>query len=680
MRQQRNILREIAKDNRGSGIVMVLVCMLCVALMGAAMLSMSYTGLRIKVAQRQAEKDFYSAETAVDEIRAGLQGLVSEAIGEAYKEVLINYNDGLNVVTRFQEKFRNNLAASSVLTASTYDVASLHAFVSNPSAVAVSGTGTLAWNDVKKTLTLKGVKVSYTAANNYVTDIETDLVISMPDFAYVMSTYSISGLPEHALIARDALVQNTGSSVITIDGSAYAGMIALSGEGSQMILKEGTMVCAGNADISNAGGSDNSARFQVDDSARLWAGRIVVNNGSSVDLGGETCVLDDLDLSGAQARAVLRGSYYGFGNGTPDSGSGIKAEYSSAILVNGRDSTLDMSGLNRLMLAGRSFISNTFFPNVMGSSNVETLESVSVRSNQQMYLVPVEYLDGASGNPHIHDSGAPTLALTPEGTEKLEEYHAELRPLTTALPGAGGQQVTYYFMDFQDKDSANQYFEDYFASHSSGANSYLTNSSNLNAKNSGAAGYTLRGKDGSYTVSHSGGIAFDCTSMRSTFYQLKKTLIDSNTSAAESNPYDYIVDTDKVSGVAGTREFLTTDDSGTKVVGLVVDSDYTVDGSTDSSVRLIIASGNVTVTKHYKGLIISGGKITITGSNVNVEADEDGVVAAFEGIAGGDPNDKLGTYLLHGGTQAGGDGGAGGSAAGWNLDKLVTYRNWTKNG
>ena len=59
MRQQRNILHEIAKDNRGSGIVMVLVCMLCVALMGAAMLSMSYTGLRIKVAQRQAEKDFY---------------------------------------------------------------------------------------------------------------------------------------------------------------------------------------------------------------------------------------------------------------------------------------------------------------------------------------------------------------------------------------------------------------------------------------------------------------------------------------------------------------------------------------------------------------------------------------------------------------------------------------------
>ena len=494
MRQQRNILREIAKDNRGSGIVMVLVCMLCVTLMGAAMLSMSYTGLRIKVAQRQAERDFYSAETAVDEIRAGIQGLVSEAIGEAYKEVLINYNDGVNVVSRFQEKFRDNLKASSVLTASTYDVAGLQAFVSNGAAV-VSGNdptdsskGILVPDNVKNTLTLKGVKVSYTAANNYVTEIETDLVISVPDFAYVMSTYSVSGLPEHALIAKTALKQSTGNSVITIDGSAYAGQIVLGGEGSQMILKEGTMVCAGLADISNMGNGGN-ARFKVDDSARLWAGRVTVNSGSSVDLGGETCVLDDLDLSGAGAKATLRGSYYGFGNGTTDDGSGSSADRSSAILVNGRDSTLDMSGLNRLMLAGRSFISNTFFAGDTASANVETLESVSVRSNQKMYLIPAEYLAGASSNPYIHASGEGTsVTLTEAGSAQLGAWGASMKSLTAALPGAGGQQITSYFMDFADKDSASAYFEQYFASHSGAVSSYLTNGSDLNAKNSGAAG------------------------------------------------------------------------------------------------------------------------------------------------------------------------------------------------
>ena len=697
MRQQRNILREIEKDNRGSGIVMVLVCMLCVTLMGAAMLSMSYTGLRIKVAQRQAEKDFYSAETAVDEIRAGIQGLVSEAIASAYKEVLITYNDGSDVINRFQTEFQN-LVDGKIRAIATHHgnlQAGLQTYISNNRALV---TAAPVWNNVS--LTLKGIKVSYTADNGYVTDIETDLVISVPDFAYVMSTYSISGLPEHALIAKEELKQIVGSSVITVDGSAYAGKINLSGTGSQLTLKDGTMVCAGSASVSDTG-SGNNARLKVDDSARLWAERITVNIGSSVELGGETCVLDDLDLSGTGASATLRGSYYGFGNGTTDDGSGTSANRSSAILVNGRDSVLDMSGLNRLMLAGRSYISNSFFvgsafPEGLSEANVETLESVSVRSDQKLYLVPAEYLKSTADpsavitNPYIYTpvSGATNAAdavvLTDQGRAMLknDEWEADMKPLTAVLPGAGGQRITYYFLDFKNKNSANAYFERYFASHSGAISSYLTTGTNLNAKNSSAAGYTLRGTDGNYTVSRSEGIGFDCTGMRSTFNQLKKTLIDSNTNAAENNPYDYIVYVNKVADVSSIREF---QNAAGKPVGLVVNNGgsggtaYTVDSSTPSTVRLIIANGDVLVKASFTGLIISGSTITVEGSDTNIKADEDGVVDSFEGTAVDDSTVTLGSYPLHGGNQSGAQGGAGGGSAGWNLDKLVTYRNWTKN-
>jgi predicted RNase H-like nuclease (RuvC/YqgF family) len=59
MKKQWNIL---AGNNRGSGIIVVLISMVCVGLMGASLLFMSYTAIRLKATERQASKDFYSAE------------------------------------------------------------------------------------------------------------------------------------------------------------------------------------------------------------------------------------------------------------------------------------------------------------------------------------------------------------------------------------------------------------------------------------------------------------------------------------------------------------------------------------------------------------------------------------------------------------------------------------------
>ena len=224
MKKLKKILRDFAGNNRGAGIVVVLVSMVCVALMGASILFMSYTAVRLKATERQASRDFYSAETAVDEIRAGVQSVVSEAIATSYKYALETYSTGVGIADRFESQFRTDLKKAGLFTNSgtQYDVAILRSYVSNPASVSVTGSGTVVENAVEKMLLLKDIQVVYTAGNGYTTSISTDISIAMPEFAYIMSATSISGLPEHALIAKTALKQDIGKSTIKIHGSAYA--------------------------------------------------------------------------------------------------------------------------------------------------------------------------------------------------------------------------------------------------------------------------------------------------------------------------------------------------------------------------------------------------------------------------------------------------------------------------
>lgn len=686
MKKQWNILRGFAGNNRGSGIVVVLISMVCVGLMGASLLFMSYTAMRLRATERQANRDFYSAETAIDEIRAGVQSVVSEAIATSYKYVLETYTDGAQINDRFADRFLVDLKKSGLFTNSgtQYNVDTLKSYVSNQEDVTVTSLsgGSMIVNAIEDTVTLKDVKVTYTAGNGYTTEISTDLQIGMPEFAYIMSATSISGLPQHALIAKDALAQVTGTSVIKIHGSAYAGKVDLQGNAnSKMTISKGTLVCAGDVLVD---GSTNSGRLETEQQVKFWAGRVVVKGGSSVNLGGETRVLDDLELAGSNSKAALAGSYYGFGDGTSDDGSKTgQANRSSAILVNGLNSELHVANLNRLMLAGRSYISKYFYSGQNYTAedttpSVGMMESISVRSNQQMYLIDPIYLDGVNQNPEVVTTGTATGTLNAAGQQLAAQHGFTLARRQYSF--TGNQKINYYFMEFNDPGSANAYFEEYFAKNSGQIGSYLGTTSNLNSISTSTLGYTIRGKDGVYTMSRPNGVTFDCTGMRSTFNQLKKTLIDSNTLATETNPYDYIVNEDKMNALAGTaRTFSLTENGTTKVVGVVTNGTYAIDGSSgQSDLRLVIAKGDVTVSANYEGLVICGGTINVIGDNITMTANESEVLKAFN-ATGADATDTLGSYLSHGGSESVGEAVDPGDVDGWSLDTLVTYKNWTKS-
>ena len=166
---------------------------------------------------------------------------------------------------------------------------------------------------------------------------------------------------------------------------------------------------------------------------------------------------------------------------------------------------------------------------------------------------------------------------------------------------------------------------------------------------------------------------------------MKKTLIDGNTNVAPTTtPYTYIVDTEKIPEMTGTvtvqtgsgvmKEFYI----GNKLVGVVVNGSYKINGSADqANLRLVLASGNVEVSHSYTGLIISGQNIALKGDVLIQQMDTEVLTAIKTAIAG--DGEALSSYFLRGVTSDFETLGESGGSGGWNLDNLVTYKNWTKN-
>jgi hypothetical protein len=672
-------------------LVLVLVCMACVTILGAAVLYLSYTGMRVKVAERQSKEDFYDASAAMDEIRAGLQEAVSDAITAAYKTTLINYNNpdfisGMTLPDRFQEEVHADLTSwqtggTALFIDNKYSLEALRTFVRHTGVTVDSAADLPLASYAGKVLTLKAVRVTYTdPRSGYSTSVTSDLTVRMPDFSYLYSEYSISGLPEFAVITQTGLEQATNISTLTISGSAYAGAIDLRGSGSSLTINGGTMVCAGDVSVTDAGPS-GGPRLTVDDTVDLWANHITVNTNGSVQLSGTTHVRDDLDLAGLHAGAVLQGSYYGFGSDLADAGR------SSAILVNGRQTSLDLSGLNRLMLAGHSFISN-YKSLLPGSSAQDVLmgESLSVRSNQEAYLLSREDLPtGVTTNPYIHSTSetpAPVSAQT--AAVLLNDYGAAARLVSTPLPGTA-QAVTYYFLTFSDPEKANQYFKAYFDTHQAEIASYLNSYTTLSAMTGKplSVGYTLGKKsDGSYALQSyisPDFVANSAAKMLEQFGQLTTTLFETGQSVpAGTNPYTYFVRQEmlgKLPDAGVPAEFL--DSDGSAVALMVRNTEpYSVNFPADSKMRVIIATGDVTVNQNFNGLIICGGKLTMDAS---VNADREDVTAAFASGCTLDGTDyQLSDFLRAGVANTAGE-SAGAAGAGWKLDELVGYQNWSKN-
>lgn len=675
-------------NNRGSGLVTVLVCILLLAVMGSVIMMLSYTGYEMRVSERKGKETFYDAAAVVEQIEAGVQVVVSDSISKAYSAALVDYSymsEGIS--GRFAQTYREAVLSwtdeeGSALfsgddAAYLYEPDVLYSMVKDTEGtVSLEGCSGDVTISAEK-IVLKGVSVTYTEGGR-TSSVTTDIEIGFPDINYALSQYEVSGIPEFAVIARKTLSQTLAGARTLIRGNAYVGTADLTGTG-QLKIEDGTFIAGGMVN-SKGRSTENGPRFLVDTTAGLWADTVEVGTGSMVQLGGKTYLANDLNLSGTKASAVLEGSYYGFGNSLTNSAK------SSSIIANGVGSTLDITGLDRLILAGYAFIGDKTEATGEGTTNVIMGESVSVKPNQGAYLIPEKYLayaddpgSGPATNPDVQTTVRDVVLKSNEelwGGRTLAGYGISVKKVIQQL---GGQYVVYYFMEFDTMAHASEYFHDYFTEHPEDIGEYIERYITVTETSASmqTMGYTFTNEDDrlrfkNYLDNRSAQILSNSAeSLAGMYANLKTTLSTKSVATDAADPYEYIVNTVKVGTVGGSVDFM--DEEG-KVVAKVVNGNYTYDSSAPAGLCLIVASGSVTVTANYEGLIICGENMSLQAETIF--ADEDAVVAAYlaKSADGGTIRDYLNISIED---EYAGIGTGGGD--GWNVSGLVTLANWKKH-
>ena len=217
-------------------------------------------------------------------------------------------------------------------------------------------------------------------------------------------------------------------------------------------------------------------------------------NKKTIELNGNIFALNDLELNADNSNVKIKGNYYGYNDktlpaGTKDSNmrsfsrdpdnaddKGYDDADSSAIIINGSGSTLDMKEIRTLVLMGRAYVD--FSKGEKGGSSLETdvskrtkvaptAEAVALKTNQQMYLVPTDLLEGP--NPVLSEDYDPekgfVLAETTdfEGNKKTKfsewfghYFVDETKPFKTYMITLDDEEETkvyYAYLNFATKNS-----------------------------------------------------------------------------------------------------------------------------------------------------------------------------------------------------------------------------------
>ena len=741
-------------DNKGSTLVIVMVAMSIVAMLAVVALWISLLNFQMKTTDIEVKDNFYSAEAVLDQICVGLQKNVSDAYSGAYLDVMQNYSS-------LDENGRNNRFATNYIVSLRkqlrandndllYDINTLKGYVdpallasgATPSAViectsATDANGRLGLLNTYETgIVLKGIKVTFTDDKGYVSIIETDISLGIPDMNFISS----ANLPElftYSIIATSGTeLSGDSTNNVIVSGNVYSGSPYVvnhtkTDETTSVLIPNGKKLKLSNSTYFISEGDVQlgvSSLLEVPSGCQLWTKNIFLNS-SSVNLLGDTYVADDMTLNGRGSKAILgsnnSGKYVGFGNSKQDAGE------SSAIIINGPDSTVDLSAVKELMLAGYAYVNTgAITGNGINNGNIQTGESISVKGNQIAYLVPAEclYTEG-TGIDAKSKFGRNPLSYVEynlvNGDSKYTEINADVitsktgKPLSAYLnpaddiskavskifvPSANGNSddgYVYYYVNLP-ANKASDYYADFYGMDQEKLNLYTDFYTNYIKTNNDASAsiYTV----GNYSLYNEknlslmrgivDGIDIDAKSavMKNNYEALCKLLIKNREALTNlelsSTLYQNIIEESNLVAVTNgqpglVKTFTANNSDGTKYDAVVANNNYIYDGS-NSDIRLIVSSGNVTIKSDFTGTIIAQGKVEIV-SNCRITSASEQVFKKLLGVAADetDPNSLMlynvfkqgSSYLLN---------GIVGNNASSTTDsvipytEVITYQNWTK--
>lgn len=347
------------QDNRGSAMMIVIVVIAFVSILIATLFMMTVINIQMKSVDRAAKENFYSAEGALEQITLGLQKELADASSNAYVLVMQQYAGNTLEVERrriFNDKLLAEVKTSleNHKMVGQYDIDYLKAYLSEDIAgyVDVSSSGGQRIVSESDSLVLKGVVVTFTDAAQYQSVIETDIRLSAPNLNLIQPS-DMPDVFEYSIIANEKLVASAGSKV-EIKAGVYAGEQGLTlTDGAVWDFKQANrLIVKGDINI------PRTAALKISNDMDLWAQGINVMGGT-LAARGRTYVANDLVLNNRGSNVTLEGEYYGYGNGSMLTDAGLTISQggdSSAILINGTNSTLDMGNMRRLLLSGSAQI------------------------------------------------------------------------------------------------------------------------------------------------------------------------------------------------------------------------------------------------------------------------------------------------------------------------------------
>lgn len=514
-------------NNRGAALITVVIAMLFIIALGSALLFSAYSGAAVKAAERGDRRNFYTAEEAMDELRAELQSYMSDILSKSYTDALIAYAedvDGVDPQALFAVKTWDGLTETNPALISTsgtpnYNLGTLRNLLGDKDGITLGVNGEFDAANITNadrriicvdaegatvpiisgepdgiiaTITLKNVSVR-SIHEGYEALVNTDLVLTIPDF--YAKAITAAKFTDYSIMTEGTFVVEAGQTV-TVHGDIYAADGITVETGGELIITPSSdapssnVICGGDIVL------QDGAKFKYEaPDFELWAQNIVVNGAKGVngeegnecklELNGNVYLADDLEINGFGADITLKGGFVGFGSSSTD------MEASSSIVVNGKEAELDMSMLDALSLAGVSFIYDTDRTTTEGGVQgfeVGTGQSLTVKTDQLAYLVPAECIADCATNPFVFESRAAAQAAIAEvgfpevdlslcrlnSGKTLNEYtgtsgytvHYEQTP-------EGDPVIMYVFMKFPDTASASAYFKDYLSGSADNIAQYL---------------------------------------------------------------------------------------------------------------------------------------------------------------------------------------------------------------
>lgn len=513
MKQRRESFLKLNSSNRGAALLSIIIVMAVVSVLAMLALSVSYSSFRMRNVDKRSSDNFYGAERVLEEICIGLKMEVSEQYIDAYTDVMSGYSSyesAEDMQSDYEHSFISNMM--NVLKDDTkpgyYNLEILRGYVNaaNYDGVTysvVSEPEKRIIDEVKQGVCIRNLTVVY-EEDGYHNEITTDIRITMP----VLSFAKVSNMPsitEYALIADDGL-QLPGTAY-TVQGRIYAGKLDEDEENS-ITLASGALLQTANEEltktpmlvsegaISLVGGS----KLFIDEHTQLWASDVSANksaenaaDGTVPDASnelkflGKTYIKDDVTLNGKRNSLTLGGEYFGY------SSSDKLADESSAIIINGAYTTLDMSALDTMVLAGTSFVgtkgeSHDTISGLNQNSNLNSNDilmgdSIAVKSNQLLYMVSTE-AEGIDSNPMSYkqyqklteDPAWESKALSSHlaGIGRSADSYGKVKITPVFTNRTGG--AVYLYLEFEDAETAGKYFMDCYGKTATGSKvqSYLS--------------------------------------------------------------------------------------------------------------------------------------------------------------------------------------------------------------